>query len=208
MVEVPGNIGRPPSISPRMPPIDHTSTPFVYLRTPSATKATLCKRIGEGKGGSVRGLRCRAEQDFGCAVPARCDVVGEHLLHALFLLFLQRSDGARQTEVCHLDHAVRVQQYVARLRGGEKEGHRSNERERDPDLQVAVQNVCGMNVLHRLQKLIQNVALMYILQNVRVDNRMKVSLWEVSAVFFSFFFETVRLAWSLTYKNKERKTSL
>jgi hypothetical protein len=71
-----------------------------------------------------------------------------------------------------------------------------------------VQNVCGMNVLHRLQKLIQNVALMYILQNVRVDNRMKVSLWEVSAVFFSFFFETVRLAWSLTYKNKERKTSL
>jgi hypothetical protein len=66
-------------------------------------------------------------------------------------------------------------------------GEREREK-RDPDLQVAVQNVCGMNVLHRLQKLIQNVALMYILQNVRVDNRMKVSLWEVSAVFFSFFF--------------------
>lgn len=36
MVDVPGNMGLPPSSSPRIQPIDHISTPFVYLDSSSS----------------------------------------------------------------------------------------------------------------------------------------------------------------------------
>jgi hypothetical protein len=45
MVEVPGNIGFPPSNSPKMQPIDHISTPFVYFVEPKRISGALLKEM-------------------------------------------------------------------------------------------------------------------------------------------------------------------
>ena len=45
IVEVPGNMGRPPSSSPRMHPADHMSTPNVYLVLPSKISGARYHRV-------------------------------------------------------------------------------------------------------------------------------------------------------------------
>lgn len=45
MVDSPGKRGCPPSSSPKMHPIDHMSTPFVYLVEPSRISGALYQRV-------------------------------------------------------------------------------------------------------------------------------------------------------------------
>mmetsp|Transcript_9671 Transcript_9671/g.15147 ORF Transcript_9671/g.15147 Transcript_9671/m.15147 type:complete len:211 (+) Transcript_9671:262-894(+) len=45
MVEVPGKMGFPPSISPRMQPMDQMSTPFVYLVEPNRISGARYQRV-------------------------------------------------------------------------------------------------------------------------------------------------------------------
>jgi len=74
MVLVPGKIGRPLSISPRIHPTAHRSTPLVYLAEPSRISGARYLR----RGGRVsNGVVAKQEHLLGAHAPPRCHVVGQ-----------------------------------------------------------------------------------------------------------------------------------
>ncbi len=134
MVEVPGNRAFPSSISPRIQPRLHVSTPWVYLSmrvTPftfwchsSFSKEYSTPRI-KMRSSTSRGCstdtdsRCSSQliprgsqQDLGSSVPSRCHVLRQCWIPTVLLDLVE---GSGQAEVTQLDYTISVQQHIGRL---------------------------------------------------------------------------------------------
>jgi hypothetical protein len=124
------------------------------------------------------GVFCRAEKDLGCAVPARCNVVGQHRVARAGRG--EGREGARQAKIAHFDQAVAVEQHVARLRIGSqaKAKNRQMNRQAGSYLHVTMQHSGCVHVFQRLEKLIHYVLFVYLFKNICANDCVQICIHE------------------------------
>eukprot|EP00906_Rhabdomonas_costata_P020252 RCo029434 len=115
----------------------------------------LPKDASHGPHVDALGVLRAAQEDLRGTVPPGGDVVRQHGLHGL--LALQAGNGAGQPKVAQLHVALAVQQHVA-------------------GLEIAVQQLRAVEVLHGLQQLVDQELLVDVLQDVRPDHRVQIRL--------------------------------
>lgn len=161
IVDVPGNMGLPPSNSPRMQPIDHISTPLVYL-----FKQQLAAVIAHTQR-AQRYVLGGAEKNFRGAVPTSGDVISEHGVTNALSVVVNR---AGKTKVSDLHETLRVQQQVGGLKIAPISKYSKRRAIAMTHLHITMQDLTSVHVLDGLEQLIDNVALVNVLQNIGSNN--------------------------------------
>ena len=122
------------------------------------------------------GVLCRAEEDLGCAVPSRRNVVGQHRVARAGRG--EGREGARQAKIAHFDQAVAVEQHVARLRIGSQVKNRQSRRKAGSYLHITVEHSGCVHVFQRLEQLIHYVLFVYLFKNVCANDCVQIGIHE------------------------------